>query len=340
MNKTISQRITVINLIMTAIIVIYHSSFSPELIDVTQNKYNIYLNNAIGNLALLAMSCFFAMSAFLLFRNLTFENYVEKIKKRFFSLFVPYLIWQIGEAILKSVVIGKRAKPIETFSKIFLLYKWPPNGPLWYLYAIFLLAILSPLLLTMFKNKRFSSIMLILLSILAYYSLSIDIIKTGALDKTLIPNLLDCISAYLLGAYYGHFCSKKHKKDDFNIIIAFVLVSLILNNITPFNGFLFHSILMIMPILLIYFMPVKLLFERTLNIKFTFLVYAIHHEFIELFEGPVEKAILHFTKNAVLGNILYKMVFLLLVFFVARIAYEIMKKIAPTMLSAITGGRC
>lgn len=339
MNKTISQRITVINIIMTAIIVIYHSSYSPEMIDTNSDIINSFINTSIGNMALLAMSCFFAISAFLLFRNLTMENYWVKIRKRVFSLFIPYLIWQIGEAILKSALLGKR-KPLETFCRIFLLYKWPPNGPLWYLYAIFILAILSPVLLVIFKNKRLSQIMVIVLSLGAYYSLSTEIISIGVLDKTLIPNLLDCIGAYLFGAYYGHFCSKKHKKEDFNPIIIFVIISLIASPVKQFNGVLFHSIIMILPILFLYLFPFEKLHEKLKDFKYTFLVYAIHHEFIELLEGPVEKLVLHITKNPALGNILYKTVFLLLVFFSAYLAYEIMKKIAPKTLSVITGGRC
>ena len=141
--------------------------------------------------------------------------------------------------------------------------------------------------------------MIIVLSLGAYYSLSTEIISSGILDKTLIPNLLDCISAYLFGAYYGHFCSRKHKKDDFNSIIIFVVISLLLSPLKQFNGALFHSIIMVMPILFIYLFPFEKLYEKIKDITAHFLCW--NHESIDVYvisigecwEGLWQKTLLY-----------------------------------------------
>ena len=150
MTKDMSDRIKALGFLMTCVIAVYHCFFYGEAI----NSLDLRLNKAVDltaeTIAFVAMCWFFSVSGFLLFRNLTFKNFGEKLKRRTYSLLLPYFIWQVGVeavSIIMSALRHNLPEPKEELKyfveSVFLMKEWPPDGALWYLYALFWLALLS-----------------------------------------------------------------------------------------------------------------------------------------------------------------------------------------------------
>ena len=171
MNKELREKIPVISFLMMMEVLLYHcESPSNEL---AVSALDLKLNTAIDNLvtgvpSLLCMSWFFALTGFLLFRNLSFQNLGSKMKARVQTLLVPYLLWQIIY-IIKSILQGNEWTLEDMFGQVFLLRIWPPLGAFWYVYTVFLFAVLfSPLLLLLFKNKKVGWCSVLALILLLY----------------------------------------------------------------------------------------------------------------------------------------------------------------------------
>lgn len=65
---------------MTLIIVFYHCNYSGKPFGSFDGKAIGIVDSSAEALAFVAMCWFFSISGFLLFRNLTFKNYAEKLK--------------------------------------------------------------------------------------------------------------------------------------------------------------------------------------------------------------------------------------------------------------------
>ena len=97
--KVFLSTLTPINFILSLLIVIHHSftgsidwrgNFSPNSYGLT-----IAIERYLYNFSECAVPIFFFLSAYLFYRTFdgTWSSYVDKIKKRFWSLFVPYIIF-------------------------------------------------------------------------------------------------------------------------------------------------------------------------------------------------------------------------------------------------------
>ena len=145
-NETISRRITNLGFIMTCLIITYHVGTPSNPLNALDDKWNTYIGNIFNSLASLAISYFFTVTAFLLFNNLSMKNFKQKLQKRMYSLLVPYILWQVI-IVIKQIFQGK-VWNIKAFIKYtFLFEAWPADGALWYVYAVFLLMLISPFLL-------------------------------------------------------------------------------------------------------------------------------------------------------------------------------------------------
>lgn len=95
MNQEISRRISFLGFVMTCGIVLYHCGPSPAVPSVGLDQVCFdAISNFFTNTATLAMSYFFAVTGYLLFLNLSLRGWAGKVKRRTFSLLVPYLAWQ------------------------------------------------------------------------------------------------------------------------------------------------------------------------------------------------------------------------------------------------------
>ena len=130
MDKQTSSRITILGFLMTSVIVMYHCGATGVApLNILDEKINKFLDIFFDNMAILAMSYFFFVTGYLLFYNLTESLFKIKIKRRFFTLIIPYILWQIV-TVVYYIILGRFngwtiRKLVNT---VFLMQLWPPDG--------------------------------------------------------------------------------------------------------------------------------------------------------------------------------------------------------------------
>ena len=128
----------------------------------------------------------FILSGYLFFSNMKerfgWNEYIYKIKKRVKSLLIPYLIWSIIGLIAIFYIYKKETPSLLYVIKAFTIN---PEGVLWYIRDLMLLAILAPVYYFIVKKIKLGGIIILY------------IITDSIFENTYIPILN---LNYLLGA--------------------------------------------------------------------------------------------------------------------------------------------
>lgn len=332
------QNIKFFTFIMTCLVVVYHCPviYSNPVSELDSIGLNIFVDlKELG--AVFALSYFFFLSGYLLFRTYEPKLYKEKIARRIHTLLVVYLIWEtiFGFNLLIS---GNFADFLKT---VIFLKQWPPNMPLWYIYIIFLSALISPLFYKIMRNKYVGIVSILIVSFFIYFLINIpnEYLYTK-IHNSMLSNTLSYLPCYMLGLYFG-----LHNTRAKNIFVPVILVflMLILSNIL-FNEISFNSIsaciLKVLPILLIRFIP-EIKLNKKLNIIFnlSLLIYILHF-CIELCITPNLHAFVQsFIVRCTIQNIFNCFIELIIVFVICFIVWLIIGILEPDLFRIITGGR-
>ena len=340
MNRDISKRIPFIGFMMICIIVMYHCGSSPA---VPFNKSDQLcfdvITNLFNSLATLSMGYFFVVTGFLLFCGLTLSNWFQKVRRRFFSLLIPYLLWQF---LTFSVnLLHHEAMPKYEFLKTtFLFEQWPPDGALWYLYAVFVLALLSPVTLFFYERlpKR-HGFWLTMAAVLFVYYLREAEFASNFCNYGYISNILLYAPSYLLGSYFGFYHSKSSERESLSYLLAVLLTSL--NADILFPGFFSAMALQTLPIAMLYLLPIPEILCNRKIYHISFLIYALHQPLVIHFLNPVRDSIyaIYPAASASLINGLGRILYLLFVILLASVLHCILAHFCPKGLDILTGGR-
>ncbi len=324
---------------MTCFMVIYHSNGvipSPETfgrLDENLSSLLIYAFSAIGKLV---MSWFFTVTGFLLFRDLTFENYFKKIKRRVSSLLIPYVVWQCITAAVLAFV-GNKPSLTDFLKSTFALSHFPPDGALWYLYAVFLMALLSPILLLVFKNKKVGWFLIVFLLLIKEYLTVRNNYFADIFSYGLIPNILYYLPSYLIGSFYGKFSADATDHSTLSYSVLLLLISFLLNGIFP--GYFEVIAIQLIPILILFFSSdIPLLHDRKVY-NFSFLIYALHQPVLSFISRILQKTDLSVPLPATLYLICSRSAVLLCIIGIAAIIYCIFHRKGRFVLKVLTGGR-
>lgn len=282
------------------------------------------------------MSYFFCVTGFLLFNNLSFENYPIKIKKRVFSLLVPYILWQII-TIMIDILQGQYVFRLNDFlTRTFCFTMWPENGAIWYLYAIFFLALISPIILLLFQNTYIGWILVAGLIFLCEIKESINNeIVQYIINYGYIRNILFYMPAYLIGCFYGRLANKN--LDSLKYIL-FLLISAFFVGCTTDNFFA-NIALKTLPILIILLTPIVPWLENKKIYNLTFLMYVIHQPLISDLWLYIKKIYEKIVMPVSFCNLLTKFIILFSDILVAYIIYLSLKRLSKKGLNILTGGR-
>ena len=226
------------------------------------------------------------------------KTYASKMKRRFFSLFIPYFFWQASHEILLSHW-GIR----EFVNRIFFISDFPEDGPLWYLYAIFLLALMSPVFyLFLRKKKGIIVVLVIAVAVFLIKDSTVEgIILYAIMHRGYIPNVTWCLAAYLLGGYFGLHIDEIDKETMMKILVCLLLAAFVADCI--WDGFFKSFTISTMPMLLIHFFPAP---ENANKIKLfnaEFLMYATHFYLDRKFAVDVRNVLYKIVPSVFLNNI-------------------------------------
>ncbi|MBQ5520189.1 MAG: acyltransferase family protein [Clostridiales bacterium] len=340
MDKRISSNIKIFSFVVSCFMVLFHAGMydNSNAINQFDRELSELINYDYKLLAFFGLSFFFSVTGFLLFYGLNYRNYLKKIERRVHSLLIPYLIWQ-ALVLIKDLCIGRRYEILDVLLRTFGLELWPLNGPLWYVYVVFLLALLlSPVLLLMFSSKRSAWIstfaMLILIRFLK--QTSIEPVRI-VVSYGLFSRILTYLPAYMIGAYYGRFYEKNRMPESMVYSLAVVLFAYLLD--FKISGFFTDMVVMTLPMVLIFIFPSIPKLENRKIYGYTFLIYALHHPFIVDLKGFIDEGLAWIPIPVTILNIFEHMLILAASVLLAAGLSKLLEKLSPKILAVLTGGR-
>lgn len=339
---------------LIVMVIICHSlGFSNYHISLSTDKWNIYhfFSELIShNLCQLTVCWFFVFSGYLFFYNLpqnglTGEWLITKWKRRFWTLLIPYFIWNTLPMFAKYVkehflvLLGMQeagTAPASLFSGFNPLPRFllgPANFPLWFMRDLIIMSILAPAVYFIFKHipRRVGIIVLFVLFLLPF--------ETPVLTWR-------GYFFFSLGAFLGI-----HKLNMLSICRkvkwhAAIMAVILLITATLFNDAPFHDWLLrvFYPFGMITFMNI---IDRLIDNKkwceilcklssAVFFIYAVHEIYIL---GWTKGMFLRIFGDGLLGTWIRYLFVPVVVLFVCLGLYYLLNKIMPRTLAFICGGR-
>lgn len=176
-SKSFSKSITISRFLLCFLVVVIHSRLLDDGITISPWLYNFQYSISLI-LCSIAVPIFLFYSGYLLFQkysNSTSINecYLSTLKKRWRSLLVPYILWNvIGYVyiILKQhigldVVIPNIFEVFTAVPRVNAPQLFPADGPLWFVRDLIILNIVCPILYYLFK---IAPKILLVVSLMAY----------------------------------------------------------------------------------------------------------------------------------------------------------------------------
>lgn len=338
MSKCASNKIIISSLVANLAIFMHHANLANLFQSYATNADYIIMNFFSG-LALPAMSYFFFITGYLYFRKYELRKTISKWKNRFFSLCVPYIIWNTlaafenffdpdGKDMLSNGIIYFIKDTYWFFAKQVESGGGCANGPLWYIFRIIGFAVLTPVIF--FAIKKWIGIIIIL------FIVGLNIIfGVGYYDFSYY------LPIYLLGAYLSYnysdeferfIAEKKNSSVLFGSSILIIISYSIIANYFINNQIseLIVRYLAILPcIIFMKFLCLPKIVKDTRGQGM--FIYCSH---IILFKA-LRTIMLRCTKNLMIVYVLQILFSIVLILFV----YEFMKRKMPRILSICIGGR-
>lgn len=175
MTKYLSRKIKFISLFLMLGVVFVHSynyadRYLTPTTAISEGKnpcamFEYFISNGLTRFC---VPMFFMISGYLFFRtfNLSLKCYGYKLKSRFFSLVIPYIIWcavsglflyLISLSDLSSLPIVTEKVGVTSRTGILGIYNWfinPASFQLWYIQQLMIFTVLSPVIYWLLKYTR------------------------------------------------------------------------------------------------------------------------------------------------------------------------------------------
>ena len=312
----------------------------------------------------IAVPVFFVISGYLFFRNLVqwnFPIYIKKLKSRFCSLFIPYIIWNTIPVLY--IIAGLFIKHYSIFQILdfinikgglcryffappilrMIYINWfgqpvmagePINAPLWFLRDLIILVILSPVIYWFVKR-------------LGFYFLSILCL---AYISTVIPyhSVTTSIFFFSIGAYFA--ISGKNIIREFNgaavnsflLALSFGFVDCFFDGKLTITGSVLYPFYIIFGVVAVFNLVSWLIEKKNITInktlaKSSFFIFCLHSLLVIKICRWFVNLILPYN-NTVFSILKYFLVPTLTVCVCLRI-YLILKRFTPRLLNILTGNR-
>jgi surface polysaccharide O-acyltransferase-like enzyme len=210
--------------LMLMVVFIHNQHLEIDMQDVNyfdlslSDMYSIIVTIGHFTLTAIAVPCFFIISGYLFFyktTNFSKEIYIGKLKKRIFTLFLPYIIWNILSICVKMLFAIKNGEmnifEANLYEKGFLSIFWnysswlnfvtdqtfygPGLLPLWYLRDLILTVIITPFIYYFIQRTKLFGI--ILIGLLYYFQLGFEILNYN------LNQLIAAVFFFSVGGYFS-----------------------------------------------------------------------------------------------------------------------------------------
>lgn len=176
-----------------SILVIWVHSYNSELfLGKTSSAEFVYnLEHFLGGtIAQIAVPGFFMISSYLFFRNFSWDVLPRKWKSRFFSIAVPFVLWNViyyvGYLLASRIpvmtdVVGRGSVPFSLPILVKAALEYTYNPVFWYLFQLILLIIIAPILYVILKNAWIGAVALVIFLFLAGSGSTVPVLNLDAL---------------------------------------------------------------------------------------------------------------------------------------------------------------
>lgn len=278
-NQDIRKKITLLNFILCVVILIYHSNCTRAM-QYEYKDFFYYLSDCITLFGHCAVPTFFALSAFLFYRNFSLDKYGEKLKSRFKSLVLPYLIWNTFYCILfvsfhYIPLIEQNVNTTVPFNLTdnligILLSKFTT---LWFVRDLTIYVICSPLIYFIIKNRYIGLTAICIMATINMFFFTFA-----------YKSAFYWLPIYFVGAYAGHHYSEKLMTSIFRSkMIAFfslvIFTAAYVSLVSLKNDLTFFIYRFLSPICIWVLLDYLIHYDRQREkdyYKYSFFIYANH----------------------------------------------------------------
>lgn len=357
-------------ILCVSVVFIHYSAYEWNFTIPSSEAYALLKFVFVDILARMAVPMFFLLSGYYFFKtetklsSFTKHDYYSKLKKRIWTLLIPYLLWNIIAAIpvYEIAIYFFRNIPFEipytnaydifwvspsyigvhhegAFSGIGNL-SYPQNMPLWFIRDLMVVIVLTPILhILLLKTPK--SFFTFLLSC-AVFNVWPNI--TGfSYDAILYFSIGACISIHNKSLLE---IAQKFKK--YNYIISGILFSVL--SYTTINKCNIHIISYISYLSLgmsLYNIICLLMTNNIIKPHFSisssvFFIYCIHNTNIltTIIKIPIDKIIWSsITTNSLVLSIIAFFIYPIIIFFICILVHRIMMMIIPRITKVLNGNR-
>ena len=330
-SRLFRSKVKWLSLFLSVLVVFIHSTNTagtdPDLFATRTENY------ITGNLAAAAVPTFYALSAFLFYRNFDMTKLAGKYKSRIKTLLIPFLLWNTVYMILFYFLSRLPFISEEPFA-----FTWSVivngvlknrfNAPYWFMRQLILFTAFCPVIYAVMRNRYIA--WTAYAGILLAYGCGVG--NVAGID---VRSLL----FYLFGAYCGlHLQKQVSEANRFSwwVPTAFVLSQLLFcSGLTQYNPAL--SWLHLMLLTVAYFGFANLVAEKELpkKLQCSFEIYTLHILILETFNKLFGKILPPNTNWLLLDYFLSPLLTVGIIVAVSQIA----KRKIPRIYGIAFGGR-
>ena len=292
---------------------------------------------------------FMLLSAFLLYRDITPDNAVEKVKRRMHTLLIPWLLWNL----IGLISYHPFGQSIKSIFCNFVMSRYCEQ--LWFVQALILFLVFIPVFIKVLRIKGVREVVVVLLFGLGYllYTgvLSIQFLSAFTSEQFCgeISRMLVHLPVYCLGAYLGlnhadYILGEAYNKKCRKAIIIGALAVIIVSYL-PMAAFLQVICFMLRSAALWAICSKEMFtFEPKWWMQISFYTYAIHN-FIIHFTAEFVRLSGIFEEQYSSGTIsigfalLWRICMTGIAFVLAAVSAIILMKLVPRFYELLSGGR-
>ena len=338
-NKAFSNRIANINFYLTLLVVLIHCNCSLYITGKVGNMD--YLFKLIELITSIAVPTFFAISSYLFFKNYDLSKTKGKFKTRIKSLLIPYLLW--STIFLLFVIFLDKINILHGTDNIIgnIDYSFVSivnniinsnfDGPLWYVKALMILIVLSPIFYILITKLKKINLFIIPIFLIINVIFDVD-----------YPTFIYWIFVYYLVAYltitYGDISKILKKINKYDSIVFILYGLLLIINVINFKNYILLLIYRIFSILFVISLQNRSKsMEKNPNkyAKYSFFIFCIHNWICVI----VKRILIMIFGSSPISCFIIQFPTWVIALTIIILIIKLMDKICPRILCILNGGR-
>ena len=326
------NKVTYLSFVMSILIIYRHACGLGIYSNMPQLLYGI--ESFVSHFTDIVVPTFFTLSGFLFFQNFSFSNIVAKLKSRFFTIVIPFLIWSFIGFIFFYIVshfVGDKMnlaipefEPMAWLADVFIYTKYNVT---WFLRNLICYIYITPLIYFLIKHRVVGIVFLLSLFCISCYNI----------PHSLVLYLIPFVLGGYCGIHHKQIVESKYGTKTIMVALSFLLLSTLLETI--YNAP--QGTTMIMPLRLLQVIAVWVLADvMAVNSPpqwwqtISFFIYCIHSMILE----SIQKIFFILSHNTAMGAVLDFLFAPVLTFGLILLAAYICRK-QPLVWTCLTGNR-